>query len=290
MSTWQNKEFPGASHPAPPMMFEQTDYASADVVARLAACLDMQVGENLPPLWHWLLFLDPAPASALGPDGHRASGGPIRPDPELPARMWAGGSVQFHKIIPIGTQLRRATRVESITERQGRSGKLRFVTLQHSIFANTELLIEEHQNLVYRAATAPRAPALQAPAAPSGAFLHTITPDEILLFRFSALTYNAHRIHYDLPYTTTVEHYPGLVVHGPLQAILLASHLNTATQGATIRHFDYRGQSPAFAGRPLQLEAWPNAENPATWHLQTRDPSGAICMTAEATTEAEPAK
>ncbi len=267
------------------MMFEQIDYASADVVARLASCLDVEVGENLPPLWHWLLFLDSAPASALGPDGHRASGGPVPLDPDLPARMWAGGNLQFHKPIAIGTELRRETRVAEITERNGRSGKLRFVTLLHSILSNGEMLIEERQNLVYRAATAPRAPAAPAPAAPPGALLRTITPNEILLFRFSALTFNAHRIHYDLPYAKTVEHYPGLVVHGPLQAILLAGHLAAALQGATIRHFDYRGQSPAFVGHPLQLEAWPDAEHPATWYLQTRDPSGAICMSAHAQTD-----
>jgi 3-methylfumaryl-CoA hydratase len=272
------------------MMFEQTDCASADVAARLSACLDMQTGENLPPLWHWLLFLDPAPASALGPDGHRASGGPVPLDPDLPARMWAGGNVQFHKPIPIGTILRRATRVADITERQGRSGKLRFVTLQHTIFSNDDLLIEERQNLVYRAAIAPRPQAAPAHAAPPGAFLRSITPDEIMLFRFSALTFNAHRIHYDLPYATTVEHYPGLVVHGPLQAILLAGHLaNAMPEGAVIHHFDYRGLAPAFGGRPLNLEAWPaeawpNADHPATWHLQTRDPAGAICMSAQAKT------
>jgi 3-methylfumaryl-CoA hydratase len=248
----------------------------------------MPVPDHLPSLWHWLLFLDPAPANTLGPDGHRASGGPIPLDPNLPARMWAGGDVHFHQPIPIGTQLRRETRLADITERQGRSGKLRFVTLQHTIFSKTALLIEERQSLVYRAATAPRPQSAPAPNAPPGAFLTSVTPDEILLFRFSALTFNAHRIHYDLPYATTVENYPGLVVHGPLQAILLAHHLTTAAKGTTIRHFEYRGQSPAFAGHPLRLEAWPDAEHPVIWHLQTRDPSGTICMSAQAKTNPSP--
>lgn len=267
-------------------MLKQTDHVAATIVERLAACLDARADSTLPPLWHWLFFLDPVPANALGPDGHRARGGLVQTDASLPARMWAGGRVGFHRDILIGSTLRRETKLANATERQGRSGKLRFITLQHTIFSGANLLIEEEQDLVYLAPRTPPAdaPAKPAPPAPPGASLRTITPDEILLFRFSALTFNAHRIHYDLPYATTVEHYPGLVVHGPLQAMLLANHLGASLDGANIRHFHFRSHKPAFVGQELQLEAWRDAENHAVWHLQTRGRSGAICMTAQATT------
>jgi 3-methylfumaryl-CoA hydratase len=266
------------------MKLRQKDCARRDVAERLAATLDVPVGTVLPALWHWALFLDPVPASLLGGDGHRAKGQLMDTDPGLPARMWAGGSVTFHRPLDLDTDLERESRILDITEREGRSGRLRFVKLQHLIFAGDDLAIEEEQDLVYRAPGAPPAAACAAPPAPPRAHLRTITPDEILLFRFSALTFNAHRIHYDRAYATSVEHYPGLVVHGPLQAILLAGHLEaSASPAAVIRHFAYRGHSPAFANRELRLEAWPDAEDPSAWRLQTRDPSGSICMSAQAT-------
>ncbi len=264
------------------MTFRQNDAARKDVAERLAATLDVRLGDLWPPLWHWALFLDPAPASKLGQDGHRAHGQLIAPDPLLPARMWAGGRVKFHRPLAFDSELGRESSVIEVKEREGRSGRLRFVTLQHRIFAGDALAIAEEQDLVYRAPQGPRAAAGIAPPAPPGARLRTITPDEILLFRFSALTFNAHRIHYDLAYATSVEKYPGLVVHGPLQAILLAGHLASACPGATLLHFAYRGQSPAFANRELQLEAWPDAQDPSIWQLQTRDPSGCLCMSAQA--------
>jgi 3-methylfumaryl-CoA hydratase len=268
--------------PSAGMILRQTDCASADVAARLGACLGVEAGPCLPALWHWLFFLDAVPADALGPDGHRRDGGLVEHDPDFPARMWAGGRVVFHRPIPLGAMLRRHSRVEDVRLREGRSGKLRFVTLRHDIFADDALLIEERQDLVYRVPAEARPAAVPAPEAPAGARLATVTPDAVLLFRFSALTFNAHRIHYDLPYATGVEHYPGLVVQGPLQAILLAGHLQAALGGAAISRFEYRGLSPAYAGEPLQLEAWPDAERGRHWHLQTRAPSGAICMRADA--------
>jgi 3-methylfumaryl-CoA hydratase len=271
----------------PAMILQQTDCAAADVAARLAACLDVEAGPTLPPLWHWALFLDPVPAADLGTDGHRAHGALAHHDPDLTARLWAGGSVTFHRPIPLGTMLRRCSRLADTSLREGRSGRLRFVTLRHDILSGPDLLIEERQDLVYRAPNAPRAAAAPAPPAPPGAARRTVTPDEILLFRFSALTFNAHRIHYDLPYATQVEHYPGLVVHGPLQAILLAGHLGATLEGAVIRQFDYRGVSPAYAGQPLQLEAWPDAERPDRWQLRTRSPSGLVCMSAAAVVSKE---
>ena len=272
------------------MMLRQSDCAGADVVSRLASTLGVQTDQTLPPLWHWALFLDPVPAIQLGRDGHRADGALIPTDPDLPARMWAGGRVDFHGEIAIGTQLRRETTVIATKERHGSAGKLRIITLQHRIVSDAGLVIEEEQDVVTRAPTMARAPAPPAPPAPSDACQRSILPDEILLFRFSALTFNAHRIHYDRAYATTVEHYPDLVVHGPLQAILLAGHLLTACPGATIRTFHYRAQAPAFVNRNLQLEAWRDAGNQAAWTLQTRDPSGAVCMRAQATIQPRPSE
>jgi 3-methylfumaryl-CoA hydratase len=199
--------------------------------------------------------------------------------------MWAGGRLTFFRDIGIGTTLRRESRISQTADREGRSGRLRFVTLRHSISADSGKVIEEEQDLVYRAPHGLHHDAPPAPAAPPWACIRSIVPDEILLFRFSALTFNAHRVHYDLAYARDVEHYPGLLVHGPLQAILLADHLGTVSPAGAIRQFDYRSQAPAFANRKLHLEAWPDAESQSTWHLQTRDPSGAICMKAKARIE-----
>ncbi len=264
------------------MRLQQTDTVSEDVVARLAATLGVPIGGTLPALWHWLLFLDPVPANQLRSDGHRLEGDLVPNDPDLPIRMWAGCRTAFHGDVATGTLLRRESRVAGDKQRQGRSGKLRFLTVESKIFSDQNLVIEEQQDFVFRAPGAPRAAAPLAPPAPSDACLRIITPDEVLLFRFSALTFNAHRIHYDWTYATSVEGYPGLVVHGPLQAILLAGHLRAACPGAVIRKFVCRGLAPAFVGRKLQLEAWPDSDSPCAWKLQTRDPAGAICMQAQA--------
>ena len=264
-------------------MLQQTDYVGVDVVARLAATLGVQRNCTLPPLWHWLFFLDPIPANQLRPDGHRLEGGLIPNDPELPIRMWAGCRTKFHGNVAIGTKLRRESSIIGDKERQGRSGKLRFMTAKHIILSDHGPVIDEEQDFVYRAPGASRAAAPLAPLAPASACRRTITPDEILLFRFSALTFNAHRIHYDWNFATSVECYPDLVVHGPLQAILLAAHLEASCPGASIRSFECRGLAPAFVRQKLQLEAWSDADDAVAWILQTRDPSGAICMQARAT-------
>jgi len=260
----------------------QHDVASPERLALMAACLDVATPDHLPPLWHWMLFADAAPGGALGGDGHRAQGGIVRLDPDLPRRMCAGGRVRFVAPVAAGEALTRETQVAAIRDREGRSGRLRFVTLRHCVFAGADLRIEEEQELVYRpAASAAAGPPQPAPAAPVGAHRASLLPDPVLLFRFSALTFNAHRIHYDLPYATGVEKYPGLVVHGPLQAILMAAQVERAS-GGRIAHFAYRGVSPAFAGRVLDLEAWPDGAGGQLWQAQTRDPDGAICITAQA--------
>jgi 3-methylfumaryl-CoA hydratase len=260
------------------------DVVSASVVARFAASLDIAAEPILPDLWHWLFCHDTPQAHELGPDGHRATGGDIAHDADLPARSWAGGTVHLRAPIPVGCEIRRESSIVDIRQRQGSTGRLQFVTTRHSIFAGGAEAIEEQQDIVYRAIQTSLPQPASAPPAPENAVFRTVIPDEILLFRFSALTFNSHRIHYDHPYATQVEHYPGLVVHGPLQAILLAGHLRAASPGVRLRRFTYRARSPAFSGEALRLEAWPDPTQPGTWHLQTRAPSGAICMAAQAET------
>jgi 3-methylfumaryl-CoA hydratase len=264
------------------MMLQQTDYVGENVVTKLAATLGVPIGRTLPALWHWLFFLDPVPTNQLRQDGHRLQGGLIPNDPDLPIRMWAGCRIEFHGNVAIGTTLRRETSLIGNKERQGRTGRLRFITTKHSILSDHGLVIEEEHDFVFRAPGASRAASPLAPPTPSGACVRTITPDEVLLFRFSALTFNAHRIHYDRTYATSVEGYPSLVVHGPLQAILLAGQLEAACPGASMRTFECRGLAPAFVSQKLQLEAWCDADHPFAWTLQTRDPSGTICMQGRA--------
>jgi hydroxyacyl-ACP dehydratase HTD2-like protein with hotdog domain len=264
----------------------QQDVAARAPLQRLAACHPLLGCLNdergLPPLWHWLHFLDAAPEADLGADGHRKRGAMVAHDAMLPARMWAGGRMRFAGAPAPGDAVRRQTRVHTISERQGSSGLLRFVTLLHVVAGEDGVLLEEEQDLVFRAlATARRSPQA-APPAPATAVTHVVVPDSVLLFRFSALTFNAHRIHYDAPYASSVEHYPGLVVHGPLQVVLLMALLRAAAPGAALQRLDFRGQAAAFVDRPLQLEVWQNETRPGFWHLQTRDPSGALCMVAHA--------
>lgn len=266
----------------------QRDVAARAPLERLAAChallSDLGDGPGLPPLWHWLHFLDAAPEADLGADGHRKHGAMVAHDAALPARMWAGGRLRFAGAPEVGEAVRREARVHTISERQGSSGLLRFVTLLHVVAGEDGVLVEEEQDLVFRAPAVARRLPPAAPPAPARAVTHVVVPDSVLLFRFSALTFNAHRIHYDAPYASSTEHYPGLVVHGPLQVILLLALLRVAAPGATLQRFDFRGQAPAFVDRALQLEVWPDEARPGFWHLQTRDPSGALCMVAQAET------
>jgi 3-methylfumaryl-CoA hydratase len=265
-------------------MFE-TDHAWPDRVAALAATL----GEDTPPvgilpqLWHWLLFHDHALAASLGVDGHRAFGGLVTAPAGLPRRMWAGGRLRFHADITLGQTISCESCVSVAYNRQGRSGPLRFVTITRKITAaDGAQLLDEEQDLVYRALASVAAPASLPVEPMAGALSDTIVPDTVMLFRFSALTFNAHRIHYDADFCRDVEHYPGIVVHAPLQAILLARHLQRVAPPHCPRRFTYRGVTPAFAEAPLTLQAWPDADAAMLWHLRSLGPAGEVCMTAEA--------
>lgn len=263
--------------------------------AALAATLDREwtyaEGEALPELWHWIYSWPTTAQAALGVDGHPAKGG-FLPDLGLPRRMWAGSRVRFHTPLEIGQPANRVSRVIGVKEKQGRSGRLGFVTIKHEWSSTHGLAIEEEQDVVYRDVTpapaqAPGAAAKTekavdaAPAARTDEqWSRSIEATPVLLFRYSALTFNGHRIHYDLPYATEVEGYPQLVVHGPLQATLLADMVHRHLPEARMKTFSFMAQRPVFAGRRFTLCARAEGESIDLW---IRDHEGALTMTARAT-------
>lgn len=227
------------------------DVVTAAPVAAMSAMLDRDdplpaAGDELPPLWHWLYFLPLARQSEIGPDGHAQRGG-FLPQVPLPRRMWAGGRLEFRAPLRVGEDIRRTSRILDVSAKEGRSGRLVFVSVRHDI-ANAQgaALTEEH-DIVYRDNPQPGAPAPKPPPTPTGAaFEREIVPDPVLLFRYSALTFNGHRIHYDRTYVTEVEGYPGLIVHGPLIATLLVDLLRRNLPDARIARFAFRAVSPLF--------------------------------------------
>lgn len=206
------------------------------------------VGDGEAPLGiHWCLSPSIAPMAALGNDGHPAKNRDMPPVPQ-PRRMWAGGSLKFLDRLRIGDCVRRVSTITAIERKQGRSGELWFVTVSHEHHTARGLAIGERQDIVYRQAGKPSEPGKPAESPPSQFWRIETTPT--LLFRYSAISFNGHRIHYDHPYATAVEGYRGLVVHGPMQATLLLN-LAAVTHGSIPAKFDYRGLSPAIAGDPL---------------------------------------
>ncbi len=255
----------------------RTDVIWPLLVRGLAAALDVpHPGDSLPPLWHWMLFADWAPASQLGPDGHARRGGFLPPAHHLPRRMWAGGRINFHAPLRLGEAVTRISTILSVEEKTGSTGPLVFVTVRHEIAAQAGLALTEEQDIVYRSADADAVKPGDAAPPVALAAAREVRPDPVLLFRYSALTGNGHRIHYDADYVRGEEGYPGLVVHGPLQATWMAG---LAAELGPLSRFSFRGRRPAFAGSPLQVEAWHHG---AGLRLRTRDATGAICMTGEA--------
>ncbi|MBV8911666.1 MAG: MaoC family dehydratase N-terminal domain-containing protein [Acetobacteraceae bacterium] len=256
----------------------RTDEVSPRLLTGMAATLGVARPTTLPPLWHWMLFQDWVPPDQLGADGHPRRGGFLPPVHDLPRRMWAGGRVRLRAPLQEGAPVTRTSTILAIDEKQGGSGRLVFVTVRHVIEGPTGPAIEEEQDIVYRgtegAAVKP-APAVTDRVPPGGGITTEVLPDPVLLFRYSALTGNGHRIHYDMDYVRDVEGYPGLVVHGPLQATWLAGLLGQRP----ITRFSFRGRRPAFHGLPLTLEARPGGSG---YNLRTLDGSGAICMEAQA--------
>jgi 3-methylfumaryl-CoA hydratase len=258
------------------------DQLTAAPVQGLAATLDRDASGSteLPALWHWLYFLPRARRSELGPDGHPRVGGFLPPVP-LPRRMWAGGRLQWHGPLRLGAEVQRTSRIASVTHKAGRSGDLVFVVVRHEITCGGALALSEEQDIVYRAPAQPgdQAPAPQ--AAPTGAsWAREIRPDPVLLFRYSALTFNGHRIHYDRPYATQVEGYPGLVVHGPLIATLLADVANREQPAARVTAFSFKAVRPTSDLHPFRVCGQPSADRKAA-KLWAQDHEGWLTMQAE---------
>lgn len=249
----------------------------------LAASLDRASPDGVvPPLWNWLYFLPVAPMSEVGEDGHPKRGGFLPPVP-LSRRMWAGGRLTFHAPMRAGQHATRTSTIADIEDKTGRSGRLVFVTVRHRYEADGALCIEEEQEIVYRDAPQPGAPAPKSVAAPEGeTCARTLIADSLLLFRYSALTFNGHRIHYDLPYATQEEGYSGLVVHGPLIATLLVDLVHREWPGATLATFAFRAVRPTFAGQMFTLCARP-WEDGRTIELWAKDHEGYLTMQATAT-------
>ncbi len=271
------------------------DTASPTPYAALSATLDFPgtvanqrpaVGTPLPPLWHWLYFLPLPLQSEIGPDGHPQRGGFMPPVPQ-PRRMWAGSDFVFHQPLLIGDGLERTSTIASVSEKSGRTGKLVFVKVRHEVRRNgaSEVALTEHHNIVYRDAPSPHdvPPAPQAASA-DFAWNRRIVPDDVLLFRYSALTFNGHRIHYDRKYVTEVEGYPGLIVHGPLIATLLMDLLRRNLPDARVAKFEFKAVRPTFDINPFTVHGQPSPDGKSV-RLWGRDHEGWLTMDASATLE-----
>ena len=248
--------------------------------ARIAATLGEPapaVGESLSPLWQWAFFITPVGINGLGRDGHPERGGFLPPADDR-NRMWAGGRVTFHQPLRVGIPAERRSTVTDVREKTGRTGALLFVTVRHEYHQSGVLAIEEEQDIVYRQPSPPKLVGTDTP--PASQWRQAIDPTPVLLFRYSAVTFNGHRIHYDHPYVTGTEGYPGLVVHGPMIATFMLAAFRHANPNAHLEHFSYRGLRPlvaptAFdvAGRvvePGQAELWAEQDGTLAHQAQLR--------------------
>jgi 3-methylfumaryl-CoA hydratase len=266
----------------------RTDAITAAPQAALAATLDRedqapQPGTEVPPLWHWLYFTPVTLAREIGPDGHARRGGFLPPVP-LPRRMWAGGRLTFVDPLRVGDLATRASRIADVNVKSGRSGALVFVTVDHTIATARGTVLSEQHDIVYRDPPQPGATMPAPQLAPTGeSFARTVVPDPVLLFRYSALTFNGHRIHYDRPYVTEVEGYPGLIVHGPLIATLLLDLLRRQLPNARVLGFSFRAVRPLFDIHRFEVcGKEEQADTGRRFALWARDHEGALAMHATA--------
>ena len=260
---------------------EASELVTPALIERFRATLDLDgstgPGAIAPLLIHLCLAQPAVPSAGLGADGHPARGGFLPPVP-LPRRMWAGGAFTFTGDIRIGETVMRRSRIEDVALRQGRSGTLCFVTVLHHIMSDGRDVLTERQDIVYREAQSEVKAVAPPPPALEGTHRRTVLPSTILLFRYSAMTFNSHRIHYDLDWAREAEGYPGLVVHGPMQATMLV-HFAEALRGARPSRFSFRSLVPLFHTDEMALNAEPEGEALRLW---TARPGGPVAMEARA--------
>ena len=240
---------------------EASDIVTAHLVMGLRATLFQEIGEPKkgdPAPWttHWCLAQPVFPMSELSQDGHPTRGGFLPPVP-LPRRMWAGGELQFFDTMRVGDEVKRHSRISDVTMKTGSTGMLCFVAVEHEITTPRGMAIRERHDIVYRdmSSTAPAAPAKTPPPPPAAKHRESHMADPVLLFRYSALTFNGHRIHYDRDYVTRVEGYPGLVFHGPLQASFIVELAAKLHGGTPPKKLSYRGVQPLFEGSEFSVNA-----------------------------------
>lgn len=254
----------------------RTEVISAEPVEALAALFDLdlphEAGDPLPPLWHWCHLLDRRRQSDIGPDGHPTSGFPAPPGPGR-RRMFAGGRITTVRPLRIGLAATRTTSIAKTVDKDGRTGPLTFVTVRHEFVQDGELAVLEEQDIVYRVPGTGALPTPPTPPAPPPGPTLQLAADEVLLFRFSALTYNAHRIHYDLGWARH-EAYDGLVVHGPLQSLLMAELMRREGIDLTGSTFAYRLVSPMVGTQTLTIVPGPEGLRAGA---EARSAAGAIC-------------
>lgn len=232
---------------------ESQDRISFNLVKRIAATLGEvapQPGEALPPLWHWAFFQEPVAAAELGPDGHPALGG-FLPPAHNRNRMWAGSRLEFYQPLLVEAEVTCLSTILNVEEKHGRTGSLLFVTVRHEYFQGGQRVLQDEQDIVYREPTPPKLSGSD--WVPEGQWREPVEPSPNLLFRYSAVTFNGHRIHYDWPYVTETEGYPGLVVHGPLIATLSLRAFTRAHPTARLKRFSFRGVRPLISPHPFEV-------------------------------------
>lgn len=258
-----------------------TENAIARPINELNATFDVssdaKPGEIMPTLWHWLYFRPLAPMSQIGADGHPKRGGFLPPLP-IERRMWAGGRLTFHDELRIGDALEKKSEILKVDEKQGKLVKMAFVTVKHEINSPRGLAISEEQDIAYLEIPKIFVPPKPIPLPENLAWQERYPVDPVMLFRFSAVTFNGHRIHYDLPYTTEFEKYPGLVVHGPLQAMLLMRAAQQRNSGKSVARYSFRGVRPLFHFDAFFLSG--RERNDGGLDLYTSNGDGLVCMQA----------
>jgi 3-methylfumaryl-CoA hydratase len=263
---------------------ETEETISVEPIHRMRATLDYAPvsivdGDALPPLWHWAYFLTPTRASELGRDGHAALGEFMPPVP-LPRRMWAGGELKFNEPLRVGETARRESTVRDVKLKQGSSGKLYFVEVEHCILVGDELKFSEIHNIVYRDAKQSGENNVRPPEAPIDAqWSREVVPSSTLLFRYSALTFNGHRIHYDLDFCRQHEGYPGLVFHGPLTATMLLELALENNPRRPLKTYEFRAYSPLFDNAPFTLNGRMDNDGVELW---ASNPDNRLAMKATA--------